>query len=488
MTSWTSISLFVAAILLAAPFVTPIRAGELTGSRPNILFVLTDDQGYGDLASHGHPFVKTPNLDRLRDQSTRFTDFHTSPTCSPARAGLMSGLAPFKVGVTHTIFERERMAPGVPTVADVLKEAGYATGIFGKWHLGDDTPYQPGSRGFDEVFIHGGGGIGQGWDAPGNTYFDPIIRHNGTFVKTSGFCTDVFFAEATRWMKQCHRTDKPFFAYLSLNAPHGPFHAPEDYLKQYDNGKDSGFFGMITNIDDNMGTLMGRLEEWGMAEDTLVIFMTDNGSVKSRYFNAGMTGGKNNPHEGGSRVPSFLCWPGRLNAGADIDGLTRHYDLMPTLAELAGADISAIELDGRSLVPLLENPDAAWPDRTTFFHKGRWGHPDAKQEKHRRYPSPEMGKYINFAVRTERWRLVGKNEKKLELYDVQADPGETTDVAEQHPETVKDLMARYEAWWDEVRPRMINDGRDLDGVLHFREAFKKQEQAIGIPDWQPPEF
>lgn len=465
-------------------------ASELTASKPNIILILTDDQGYGDLACHGHPFVKTPHIDKLYSESTRFTDYHMSPTCAPSRAGLMSGLAPFKVGVTHTVFDRERMALGYSTVADILKESGYATGIFGKWHLGDDTPYQPQSRGFDEVFIHGGGGIGQQWDAPKNTYQDPIIRHNGTFVKTEGFCTDVFFIQSMSWMKKQHDNNKPFLSFISLNAPHGPFHAPEKYKAMYEGInekiKDPGFFGMITNIDDNVGTLIKKLDEWGMADNTLIIFMTDNGSVKSKHYNAGMKGGKNSPTEGGSRTPFFLRLPNKIKAGVDIHTLTRHYDILPTFASLAGADVSGMKLDGRDLLPLIENPDSKWEERNTYIHCGRWGDKNAKQKKHQINPSPEEGKYVKFAVRNEKWRLVGLSENKISLYNIQTNPDERINVAGQHPEVVANLLNSYENWWNEARPLMVNDGIKQDKTLFFKKAYLEQQEASGIPEWQKP--
>ena len=232
-------------------------------SKPNIILVMTDDQGYGDLGCHGHPFLKTPNIDKLHAQATRFTDFHVSPSCAPTRAALMSGKAPFKVGITHTILERERMALSATTMAEVLKSAGYTTGIFGKWHLGDADEYQPQNRGFDEVFIHGGGGIGQRYpgtcaDAPKNKYFDPVIKHNGRFVQTEGFCTDIFFDQALGRMKSV-QDKKPFFLYLSSNAPHSPMRAPDSYKQPFlDRGLDGrlvGFYGMIANIDENMARL-----------------------------------------------------------------------------------------------------------------------------------------------------------------------------------------------------------------------------------------
>jgi arylsulfatase A-like enzyme len=282
-------------------------------SQPNIIFILTDDQGYGDLSCHGHPFLQTPNLDKLYQQSTRFTDFHASPTCAPTRAALMTGRAAFKSGVTHTILERDRLSLEATTIAEVLKSAGYTTGIFGKWHLGDEDAYQPNNRGFDETFIHGAGGIGQRYpgsqsDAPGTGYFNPIIKHNNTFVKTKGYCTDVFFQQALGWIRQNTSTDsaqaKPFFAYLATNAPHSPNIVAEAYqqpfLDKTVKKEDAAFFGMIVNIDENIGRLMDKLEEWDLADDTVLIFMTDNGTARGKdYFNAGMTGAKGSINEGG---------------------------------------------------------------------------------------------------------------------------------------------------------------------------------------------
>lgn len=483
---------FILAICIA-PALTPADAAEgVAGARPNIVLVMTDDQGYGDLACHGHPFLQTPNLDKLYAQSTRFTDFHASPTCAPTRAALMTGRAPFKNGITHTILERDRMALSATTIAQVLKSAGYTTGIFGKWHLGDEDPYQPQHRGFDEVFIHGAGGIGQEYagsqgDAPGTSYFDPIIKHNNRFEQTTGYCTDVFFQQALGWIKQ-HKDspDQPFFAYIPTNAPHSPYHVPPRYADLYQgkcSDQSAAFFGMITNIDENMGQLMHKLDEWDLADNTLLIFMTDNGSAAGTY-NFNMKGKKGSPHEGGSRVPLFMRLPGRIKPSVDVDRLTRHFDLFPTLAAIAGADVPAdVELDGRSLVPLIDNPAAAWPDRELFFHVGRWNKKGAPGRWGAGNTDPDAAKYVGFAVRNQRWRLVGK-----ELYDIDADPGETNDVAQEHPQVAAELLKAFDAWWDEVRPLMINEDAPLDVGKPFREQFEKQQQAGGIPDWTPPDI
>jgi arylsulfatase len=465
--------LFLAAALGA--WALPARAADsLAGSRPNIIVVMTDDQGYAQLGRHGHPWIRTPNLDELYDRSLRFTRFLVAPTCAPTRSAMMTGRHPMPNGVTHTILERERMTLDATTLPQVLKTAGYATAIFGKWHLGDEEPYQPHNRGFDETFIHGAGGIGQAYDcscadAPGNTYFDPVIRHNGSFVKTEGFCTDVFFTAALGWIKQAKQNDEPFFAYLATNAPHGPFVAPPENIQRFtDLGfpkKQAGFYGMIENIDENVGRLMAKLDEWKLLDDTLVIFMSDNGTAGGGFgrfgkplgrsadgkkllpYNAGMKGLKNSVDEGGVRVPFFVRWDGRIEAGRDIDRLAAHIDLLPTLAALAGAKMPEEQVAGRSLLPLIENPKADWPDRYLFAHRGRW--PTGAE--------PNDYQWKNFAVRNQRFRWVNGDA----LYDMQKDPGQTTNVIDQHPEVVAAMRKAYDQWWRATRPMMVNEGAPM---------------------------
>jgi arylsulfatase len=462
---------------------------DLTGSRPNIIYVMTDDQGYGDLACHGHPFVKTPNIDKLYTQSLRLTDYHVSPTCAPTRAALMSGKAPFKNGITHTILERERMALSSKTVAEVLKEAGYATGIFGKWHLGDADEYQPNRRGFDEMFIHGAGGIGQNFPGtqgavPGTSYFDPYIKHNDKIVKTKGYCTDVFFQQALSWIKE--QKDKPFFAYIPTNAPHGPFIVGDEYKKLYEDktsGKSVAFYGMITNIDDNMGILMKKLEEWGLAENTLLIYTTDNGSSAGTW-NYNMKGKKGSVDEGGSRVPMFMRWPAVLPAGVDADQLTRHVDVFPTFAALAGAKLSPkLGLDGRNMLPIFANKNTSWEDRHLFFHKGRWPKINTEGRWGKGDPNPDSYKDKSFAVRSKTWRLV-----ENKLYNIDKDPNQTQDVIKEHPEVAAELKKAYDAWWKEVRPMMVNEAAPLDVGKPFIEMYEKQKASIGIPNWEVPKL
>jgi arylsulfatase A-like enzyme len=474
----------ISVLLLSTMIATP-AAGSLAGARPNIVLVMTDDQGYGDLACHGHPFLKTPHLDALHAQSTRLTDFHVSPTCSPTRSALMSGRLPFRNGVTHTILERERMALDAVTIADILHDAGYATGIFGKWHLGDEDAYQPGVRGFSEVFIHGGGGIGQAYpgscaDAPPNAgnnkrdgYMGPVIRHNGTFVKTNGYCTDVFFDQATQWIdaQAQAQAKEPFFAYISTNAPHGPYICPASYQERYAQlaatASKAAFCGMVTNIDDNIGRLRAHLQAKGLADNTLFIFMTDNGSAGGIY-NAGLKGSKGSLHEGGTRVPAFWYWPGHLEAGREIDTLTRHVDVLPTLAAIGGAEMPG-ELDGRSLLPLLADSSKPWPDRMTFFHGGRWGKPG--MEGRWGGDGPASMRHKRFAVRNERWRLVGTGE----LYDVLADPQQQHNVIEDHRDVAAGLQQAYERWWDDMQPFLVNEDVPLSPTHPFHRAWAAQQ-------------
>ena len=454
-------------------------APGLSGRRPNIIFMLTDDQGYGDFSAHGNPILKTPNLDRLRAEGVRFSDFHVGPTCAPTRSGLLTGRHEFKNGVTHTILERERLTLKATTLAQVLKSAGYTTGIFGKWHLGDEAEYQPGSRGFDEVFIHGGGGIGQTYpgscgDAPGNTYFNPAILHNNTFVKTQGYCTDLFYEQATQWIDGCRKAGKPFFAYIPSNAPHSPYIAkPEDKALYADKGLSANaqnFFGMIHNIDVNVGKVLAQLEAWDLTRDTLVIFMNDNGGTGGiEVYNAGMRGGKGTAYVGGTRAASFWRWPGTLKP-ADCKALTGYLDFFPTLAELAGApltDALKAQVEGRSLVPLLQNPEAQWKDRFLFVHQGRW----AKLE------DPNNSKYKMASVRNTRWALVsqkGGSQPVWQLFDLSTDYGQKTDVIAQHPEVVKELSAEFDRWWSSCLPLMDNEQVMGPAINPFQVSYYDQ--------------
>ncbi|MEQ8847925.1 arylsulfatase [Botrimarina sp.] len=487
------------AVLLLAP--AALATEPLAGSRPNVVVVITDDQGYGVLGRHGHPWIETPNLDRLYDASTRFTRFLVSPTCAPTRSALMTGRHPMRNGVTHTIFERERLTLDAVTLPQALGRVGYTTAIFGKWHLGDEDPYQPQNRGFDEAFVHGAGGIGQAYncscaDAPGNSYFDPVIRHNGRFVQTKGFCTDVFFSAALGWIDAQRAGDQPFFAYIATNAPHDPFHAPEANRQKFERlGFDenkAGFYGMVENIDENVGRLLDRLAEWDLTESTVVVFMSDNGTVAAgageegeqigrtpegqplRAYNAGMAGMKGSVDEGGVRVPLFVRWDGRVEAGRDVDTLAAHVDFAPTIAALAGAELPPQQVEGRSLLPLVAGDAGHWPPRYLFTHRGRW--PVGAE--------PNDHQWEHFAVRDQQHRLVGRDE----LYDMTTDPGQTTNLADQRPEVVRSMLAAYDRWWRGTRPLMVNERAPMSPTRPFHEAYRRQQREGGLPDWRAPAF
>jgi arylsulfatase len=449
--------------------------------RPNIIVILTDDQGYGDFSCTGNSILKTPNMDRLHGEGVSFKDFHVCPTCAPTRSAMMSGRHEFKNGVTHTILERERMSLETVTLAQVLKSSGYTTGIFGKWHLGDEEAYQPDRRGFDEVFIHGGGGIGQTYpgscgDAPVNTYFNPVIKHNGWFEKTAGFCTDIFTAQAMKWM-QTVKGAKPFFCYIPYNAAHAPLSCPPRFKVPYAGkvpDEVATFYGMIANIDENVGQLMAKLKAWGIDQNTLVVLMNDNGghAPACKIYNAGMRGSKATAWEGGTRAASFWRWPGTLKP-TSVGQLTSIIDLFPTFTELAGVTLDAkltAQVEGRSLVPLLRNPQAPWADRNLVAHVGRWGgmKPGAPPEKY----GTGVGQC---SIRDSRYSFVrGKNE--WELFDLKADPGQTKNVADQQPEVVKRLSADYDRWWRDVQPYLVNEDayKTAPKVNPFKEEYWKQ--------------
>ncbi len=414
-----------------------------TSDQPNVILIITDDQGYGDLACHGNPWIRTPNLDRLASESCRFTDFHAGTTCAPTRAGLMTGRNCNRVGVWHTVMGRSLLRKDEITLAEIFRENGYSTGMFGKWHLGDNYPYRPHDRGFDMAYYHGGGGIGQVPDYWGNDYFDDVYFRNGEPRQDSGYCTDVWFREALRFI-EAHRSE-PFFCYLSLNAPHGPFHVPDRFADPYRENPgivNPSFYGMISNIDENLGILREHLVQWGMDENTILIFMTDNGTSAGvrldleQYpeagYNDGMRGKKGSEYNGGHRVPLFIHWKGGgLGDESEIGTLTAYTDILPTLADLCDFPSPEVNLDGRSLLPLMTKKGEVWPERVIITDTQREHHPV---------------KWKQCAIMTDQWHLV----RGQELYDMDADPGQRNDVSAEHPSVVTELRESYEKWWSEI--------------------------------------
>jgi arylsulfatase A-like enzyme len=411
---------------------------------PNVILVLVDDVGYGDFACLGNPYIKTPNVDKLHSRSVRFTDFHVSPTCAPTRSSLMTGRYCDAVGVWHTIMGRSLLDPRQVTLANCFKDSGYATGIYGKWHLGDNYPCRPHDRGFDDAVVCGGGGIWQTPDYFGNDDTNDAYLHNGRFQKYSGFSTDCFFDLAMNFIGGAHKQNQPFFCYLATTAAHEPTWAPEKDSAVYRDVpglKTPGFYGMIGNIDNNLGRLTQFLEDRGLTDNTILIFASDNGTADgANVYNASMRGMKGSPYDGGHRVPLFLYWPGGgLKGGRDINTLTAHIDVLPTLVDLCKLRNHGARVDGKSWRPLLYETHPKRDQRTIFV--------DSQREE-------RLRKWKDTAVMTERWRLVSSSSKsntgQLELYDIGKDPGQKTDVAAKYPQIVKSLTTQYDAWWSRV--------------------------------------
>ena len=421
----------------------------MNGKRPNVVLVITDDQGYGDLGCTGHPWLKTPCIDAFHDDAVRLNDFHVSPLCTPTRGALMTGRRPVRNGAWATCWGRSILRKTETTMADVFSAAGYRTAMFGKWHLGDNYPYRPQDRGFQHVVAHKGGGVGQTPDFWGNNYFDDTYFHNGEPVEHAGYCTDVWFDEAIHFIEQSAGEDAPFFVYLATNAPHTPYLVSEEYADPYRDipeVPEPEFCGMIANIDENFGRLRRTLAELGLEENTILVFMTDNGSSGGseldddqyvvRGYNAGMRGKKGSYYDGGHRVPFLLRWPGGgLGTGRNVDEMTLHVDVLPTFIELCGLSAPAdVALDGQSMAPLLHGDRASLAgDRVQFL-----------QYRQDTVP-PE--KWTN-AVMTRQWRLV----RGKELYDIKADPGQLINVAKDHPDVVDQLRSAHDAWWEEIAP------------------------------------
>ena len=412
---------------------------------PNVILVVSDDQGYGDLSCHGNPWLKTPNLDRLYAESTRLTDFHVSPTCAPTRAALLTGRYANRTGVWHTIAGRSLLRESETTMADVFAANGYATGIFGKWHLGDNHPFRPQDRGFQEVLVHGGGGVGQLPDYWNNDYFDDTYLRNGTPERQTGYCTDVWFNQALRFIDQPQR-NQPFFCYVATNAPHSPYHVEERYQRPYQDDARvprAAFAGMIANLDENVGKLLDHLQRTRLDENTLLIFMTDNGTSAGVAFsdstvvgfNAGLRGKKGSMYEGGHRVPCFIRWPqGGIVAGKDVTNLAAHVDILPTLIDLLNLSFEEeIAFDGASLAPVLLGQRDRLVPRTLITDSQRQEQPE---------------KWRQSATMRGSWRLINGEE----LYHLTDDPGQDRDVAARHPDVVQQLRADYEAWWEDIEP------------------------------------
>ena len=442
--------------------------------KPNVVIIITDDQGYGDLSCNGNPAVRTPQIDALAADSIRLEDYHVAPTCSPTRCAFQTGHWTDRTGVWHTIMGRSMLRANEVTMGQIFKDAGYATGMFGKWHLGDNYPFRPEDRGYMEVLRNGGGGVGQTPDYWDNAYFDGSYFHNKVPEPVKGYCTDVFFDYAKRFISKQIDAGKPFLAYIATNAPHGPQHAPPKFAKPYEADYPvdvAHFFGMIANIDYNVGELRKWLDKKGLTENTIFIFTTDNGTATGRkVYDGGMRGAKGSEYEGGHRVPFYIRWPkAGYTGGRKVEKITAHVDVVPTLIDLC--DIPSpkgVRFDGLSIKPLLDagTKKIEWPDRILVTDNQRVKDPI---------------KWKQTAVMTNQWRLV--NEK--ELYEIKKDPKEKVNVYTEHPDVVTRLTDFYDKWWAELEPTFGSPARIVLGNPAENPSRLTCHDWIGngVPPW-----
>lgn len=494
--------------VVVSGWVQPVRAAE---RKPNVIVILTDDHGFGELGATGNPVVRTPNIDRFARQGVALLNFHVQPVCSPTRSGLMTGRDYYRTGVTDTYNGRSLMDPGETTIAQMLARAGYHTGIFGKWHLGDNYPRRAMDKGFEESLVLNGGGLAQPGDPPDpvdekGAYFNATLRHNGTWEKTNGYVSDVITTAAINFIEK--EKEQPFFVYLPFNCPHAPHQVPAEYLKHYPppvfdptnfpakghpmsahhNPKElAAIYGMIENIDENVARLLAKLDELKLAENTIVVLFSDNGCQKYFGYNAGLRDWKGSPYEGGIHQFCFVRWPAQLAAGRTVDRIAANIDLAPTLLDLCGVPKPApVKFDGVSLAPLLRGTETNWPDRNLFF---QWHRGDAPQ------------RYQNCAVRSQNWKLVqaagGAGEKwagkpQFELFDMARDPLEMRDVAAENPEQVARLKAAYDAWFDGVnrdhdfkKPQEVFVGTKFENpvLLTRQDSHPSSSEERGLVHW-----
>jgi len=437
---------------------------------PNVIFIITDDQGYADIGYHGNPVLKTPHLDQMARESVQLDNHHHDPLCSPSRAALLTGQYAWRNGVWHVIHGRHLLNPAAVTMADIFAGEGYRTGMFGKWHLGDNYPFAPQYRGFDETLCHRGGGIGELPDYWGNNYVDDVYFHNGEPARCDGYCTDVFFDAALTFIES--QREAPFFVYLAPNAMHAPHIVPEEYAEPYlaqglpeERAK---FYGMIANFDENMGRLFARLRQLDLDEDTLVIFTADHGTAAGYDpqtgdgYNAGLRGKKGSVYDGGHQVNFFFRWPEHLPAERKVRQLTAHIDILPTLIDICGLECDTEPaFDGLSLAEALRGDECELPERSLVIQL----QPDQPRKWHQT------------AVLNGRWRLVNGEE----LYDIEGDRAQEHDIAAEFPHVVAALRRDYDAFWEDMQD-------SFSQVIAIPVGAKRENLVLlSARDWHPTE-
>lgn len=438
-------------VLAAVPSlagVTAVGADPRPQHGPNVLLVMSDDQGYWDCSANGNPHIDTPQMARLAAEGIRLRRYYAAPVCSLTRAGMMTGRYSLRTGLYNTRFGGDSLGLDEITVAERLRQAGYRTGLFGKWHLGKYPGYQPQDRGFDQFMGHYHGHI-ERYQHP-----DQIV-HNGRPVDARGYVTDLFTDAAIDFIEASVAGEtSPFFCAVMYNTPHSPFLLDTSHADQPDGDslitkylerglplREARIYGMVERIDDNLGRLLKTLERLDIAEDTLVIFTGDNGGV-SRYWKGGMNGFKSSPYEGGVRAPCFVRWPGRIEAGSETDSLTSHVDLLPTLCDVAGIPVPEDRvIDGKSWLPLWQAPATAGHHEYVYHTWDRY------------FPNPDR----RWGISDGRWKLVGMfaadaaaDPAKWRLFDLRDDPGETVNLAAERPADVWRLRGEFVRWFDKV--------------------------------------
>ncbi len=462
---------------------SPSRAAS---GKPNIVLILTDDQGYWDMGSYGNPTIETPVMDQLARDGVRLTHFYCSPLCTPSRSSLLTGRHYHRTGAFDTDGGYCAMHLDEVTVADVLQAQGYRTGLVGKWHLGFYMKYHPNARGFQDFF-------GFWRDGMMHRYFDPDqeLYFNKELVEASGYCTDIFTDQAIDFIER--NREQPFFLYLAYNASHHPYEVPDRYLQKYlrkglELDYDARIYGTIDCIDENLGRLLKAIDDYGLRKRTIVIFLSDNGGM-SRHFTAGLRATKSTVYEGGIRVPFLARWPGKFPAGATVDAMAQHIDVLPTLCEITGAPLPAgRKIDGKSILPLLTHGGGESPHRYTYHQLTRVAPalvvPSPEQAALCRYE--DQGPWPHWAIRDAAGhkvvaRTVGNPPAlQFELYDLSTDPGEAHDLASQFPDRVRELREEFAKWFAEVtagqdfQPPPIQVGREDENPvsldLNYRNA------------------
>ena len=444
-----------------------LNASSIATERPNVILIMSDDQGVGDYGFQGNELIRTPQLDAMRERGGLLSRFYVSPVCAPTRACLMTGRYNYRTRCIDTYIGRAMMDTEEVTLAEYLRGAGYRTGIYGKWHMGDNYPLRAMDQGFQDSLVHRGGGIGQPSDPFGaeGKYTSPTLFRNGQEVAMKGYCTDIYFDAAMNFIERSQSSGENFFTYIATNAPHGPFHdVPKELYEEYrqvdflpimvgdpkgkrlekDNDKLARIAAMITNIDQNVGRLFEKLDELKLTDNTVVLYLNDNGPNSQRYV-GNMRGMKATVDDGGIRSPLIVHWPAKVAAGHHTDAMCAHIDVVPTLLEACEVvTVAQHVIDGRSFLPLLTNSNANWPTRQLVFQTHRGDMPQ---------------RYHHFALHEDHWKLVHpsgfRQEQlpgpvKLQLYDLQADPQQRNNLAATHPDVLVHLKAGYDAWFDDV--------------------------------------